>query len=576
MSVYLNNLTYRTRIRAALILLIVFVVTITGWGAYWIASDIVESHAIQSGEDALNRSIQVLDNDLRRIAISVMTLMISDAFKELMRDVSLMDDSRYASHMTTLQTLFAQMKQIEPMTHTVLISTPIGEFYNTGYARDPSAPFIGSEIHQTLMEDKGTTWIAGHTDPYFTLHERVVSLVLAPITDQNVKDVYIIVNLSEESLMESLRSNMSDQGGELLLLDADGEEVLRFGRTLPLSNDDYIINKGSLETNEAWTLYSIQRKSELFVEMDRITWIMLGLFAACIVIALLISNVLMVLLTRPLNNLMSLMRKVESNNLAVRFESKYRDEFSRVGMRFNLMLEQISSLIDTIKEVEKEKSKAEMRALQAHISPHFLYNALNTIYFKCQLGQNEDVSEMVLALSRMFQLGLNRGQAITTLENEIEHIKQYLLIQQRSYVGVFEYEIELQDESLLDEPILKLMLQPLVENAILHGFKNMRSGGRIRLSFERLAHAVQIQVTDNGMGMDAEHIMMTITQSRVPAKEKSSYALFNIYNRLRLYYGDKANMTIQSEPGIATTVSLLIPLEEGGLSGENERDFMRD
>src|SRR5690606_3083634 len=114
MSVYLNNLTYRTRIRAALILLIVFVVTITGWGAYWIASDIVESHAIQSGEDALNRSIQVLDNDLRRIAISVMTLMISDAFKELMRDVSLMDDSRYASHMTTLQTLFAQMKQIEP------------------------------------------------------------------------------------------------------------------------------------------------------------------------------------------------------------------------------------------------------------------------------------------------------------------------------------------------------------------------------------------------------------------------------------------------------------------------------
>ena len=177
---------------------------------------------------------------------------------------------------------------------------------------------------------------------------------------------------------------------------------------------------------------------------------------------------------------------------------------------------------------------------------------------------------MVLALSRMFQLGLNRGRAITTVENEIEHVKQYLLIQQRSYVGVFDYRIEIGDDSLLDEPILKLMLQPLVENAILHGFKNKRSGGKILLRFEREGPSIRITVTDNGMGMDAEQMMRAIRQADVTANEKSSYALYNIYNRLRLYYGDKAEMTITSRPDEETTVSLLVPPTKSEQSDEKE------
>jgi two-component system sensor histidine kinase YesM len=559
-----RSLTFRMRIRIALIVLILVAVSVTGIGSYRVAADIVERHAVDSGRESLVKSVQVLDNDLRRIAISVMTLMISDAFKDVMRDVSLGNTTRYGAHMTALQTLFAQMKQIEPMTHTVLVSTPIGEFYNTGYARDPSAPFIGSDIHRILVEEQGTTWIAGHRDPFFTAHENVVSLVLEPITDQNVKDVYILVNISERDLMESVEANMGARtSGDLLLLDDEGREVLRFGKTLPENTDDYIITSSRLSTKEDWTLYSVQPKSELFREMDRIQWIMLGVIAAGIVTAYLVSNVLMMLITRPLNNLMSLMRRVEANDLSVRFQIRHNDEFSRVGMRFNLMLEQIQSLIETVKAVEKEKSKAEQKALQAHISPHFLYNALNTIYFKCQLGQNEHVSEMVLALSRMFQLGLNRGSAITTVEKEIEHVKQYLLIQERSYPGVFCCSIELDDETLLDEPIPKIMLQPLVENAILHGFRDRRSGGEIRLSFAREGQAIRILVEDNGIGFDAGEAMAAIRRGDAAPREKSGYALFNVYHRLKLYYGDRADMTIDSRPGEGTRVSLLVPLDMG-------------
>jgi two-component system sensor histidine kinase YesM len=170
---------------------------------------------------------------------------------------------------------------------------------------------------------------------------------------------------------------------------------------------------------------------------------------------------------------------------------------------------------------------------------------------------------MVLALSRMFQLGLNRGSAITTVEKEIEHVKQYLLIQERSYPGVFCCSIELDDETLLDEPIPKIMLQPLVENAILHGFRDRRSGGEIRLSFAREGQAIRILVEDNGIGFDAGEAMAAIRRGDAAPREKSGYALFNVYHRLKLYYGDRADMTIDSRPGEGTRVSLLVPLDMG-------------
>ncbi|WP_027092903.1 sensor histidine kinase [Cohnella thermotolerans] len=574
--------TFRMRIRIALIVLITVAISITGAGSYWIAADIVERNAVSSNQISIHKSKQMLDNNLRQITVSVMTLMISDAFKNLMKDVSMHDDSRYAAHLSSLQPLFAQIKLSEPMTQAILVSTPIGEFYNTGYVRNASVPFIGSDIHRRLKSEKGLLWTIGHQDPFFANHERVISLAMEPITDFLVKDVYILVNISEESMKESLNTNLTEDGEELLLLTADGQEVLRsdggiwgalrnedgFWSQLngeeahfqyTLDEDDYIVNTAKLENRFGWFVTSIQKKSELFKQMDRIQWIVIGVAAVCIFIASILSKMLMVFLMKPINKLTTLMHKVEANDLSVRFESEHADEFSRVGIRFNMMLEEINNLIATIKEAEREKRTAEVKALQAHISPHFLYNTLNTIYFKCELGHNEDVGEMVLALSRMFQLGLNDGNAITTLEKEISHVKQYMTIQQRCYVGKFEYEIEVADESLYRQPVLKVLLQPLVENSILHGFKNIRQGGLIRISISQSEQDMHLTVTDNGQGMDAQRVMDTVV--RYPPGGRSSYALYNIHDRLRLYYGDQAEMTITSEPNVRTTVSLRIPLQ---------------
>ncbi|UUZ83955.1 sensor histidine kinase [Paenibacillus sp. P26] len=249
---------------------------------------------------------------------------------------------------------------------------------------------------------------------------------------------------------------------------------------------------------------------------------------------------------------------MEQNRLDVRFQSKYEDEVAQVGLKFNRMLEEITSLIEDVKEAEHEKRKMEVKTLQAQIDPHFLYNTLNTIIWKSETSQNRDVTEMIVSLSLLFQLGLNGGNEMTTLGKEIDHVRQYLMLQQKCYEGLFDYTIELEDESLQDRPPLKIILQPLVENSILHGFEAMDGGGRIRITTRREGTNLVLRVEDNGAGMDVRTVEADM---RTEQALKKGYALRNVYGRLRLYYGEGADIALASDPYVSTSVTLTIPLE---------------
>ncbi|QGQ98158.1 hypothetical protein EHS13_26370 [Paenibacillus psychroresistens] len=157
--------------------------------------------------------------------------------------------------------------------------------------------------------------------------------------------------------------------------------------------------------------------------------------------------------------------------MSVRFESTYKDEVAQVGDHFNTMLEKIEVLILNVRAAEHQKRLSEMKALQSQINPHFLYNTLNTILWKTESRKQEDVKEMIVSLSLLFRLGLNNGHELTTVRKEIEHVTQYLILQQQCYEELFEFRIDADEIYLLNHASLKL-LQPLVENSILHGFMN--------------------------------------------------------------------------------------------------------
>ena len=261
------------------------------------------------------------------------------------------------------------------------------------------------------------------------------------------------------------------------------------------------------------------------------------------------------------------MKKVEQNNLDVRFTSKYEDEVTQVGLKFNRMLEEISSLIDDVKEAEFEKRKMEVKALQARIDPHFLYNTLNTIIWKSESSQNQDVREMITSLSLLFQLGLNGGNELTTLAKEIDHVRQYLNLQQKCYEGLFDYTIELEDNSLLEKPILKIILQPLVENSILHGFEEMEEMGKIRISITCQSDTMRLRV--GGQWCSGWTSQSVKADMRIEQSLKRSYALRNVYGRLRLHYGSEADIDLSSVPHVSTSVTLTIPLVGEGYNDDD-------
>ncbi|MNQ78510.1 Sensor histidine kinase YehU [compost metagenome] len=300
-------------------------------------------------------------------------------------------------------------------------------------------------------------------------------------------------------------------------------------------------------------------KQELLDPVRNIKWLVLCMMAGCITLALLLARYMSHLLLKPLLHLQHTMRQVENNDLSARFESPYQDEIGDAGRRFNRMLGTIEQLIEEVMESEKEKRKAEVKALQAQIDPHFLYNTLNTVFWKCEMNEYEDVKEMVISLSGLFRLGLNNGHEITTLGKELEHVRQYLQIQKQCYETLFDYIIEA-DTEWFHLPVLKVILQPLVENSILHGMKALKNQGIIRIKVEKEAQRLVIRVSDNGVGMDVGALKAKMNE---PVGPSNGYALKNVRSRLQLYYGQDAEITFVSEPYIHTEVSISIPLEGG-------------
>ena len=238
------------------------------------------------------------------------------------------------------------------------------------------------------------------------------------------------------------------------------------------------------------------------------------------------------------------------------------DEITELGMSFNIMIGKIKELLDSkIKEQENLK-RAELRALQAQINPHFLYNTLDTIIWMAESKKTDQVVEIVSALSNFFRISLSKGMDWITISEEVERIRSYLTIQKMRYHDILDFKIEV-DDDVAENTILKLILQPLVENALYHGIKNKRQGGTISVRARRNGEdEVLLEVKDDGIGFTAEKLTQLRAELEDDAgdiKLESGFGIGNVNKRIRLYYGKPYGLSIQSEYTTGTCVTLVIP-----------------
>ncbi|GGH23924.1 sensor histidine kinase [Paenibacillus segetis] len=287
---------------------------------------------------------------------------------------------------------------------------------------------------------------------------------------------------------------------------------------------------------------------------DFIIW-----FLIIVIIAVLIVNIyISAKISQPIRKLERSAYMVEKGNFQTNVYVSGAYEVEQLSKRFNLMLRRIRELMDQIIQEQEAKRKSELDVLQSQINPHFLYNTLNSVTRLAELGRSEEVVTTITSLSRFFRISLSSGSHIITVQAELEHVRHYLIIQTIRFKNKFDYEIICEDE-VLECLTLKLILQPLVENAIHHGIENSPEKGFIGIYVSAEDDKLIIRIKDNGVGMSEEKLKK-IFSSVSKSGGGSGVGVRNVQERISLYYGKTFGLQFESEQEEGTTVTITIPM----------------
>lgn len=383
----------------------------------------------------------------------------------------------------------------------------------------------------------------------------------------------VFENLYEEADTDYAQNNLKRILKTLNTLEDRVEEI----EADALVSGNYDLNMERLDLNirvltdllqeqiQKYIYYETTNLEELRVgirsDVDRAIQMSVIVFAVILIGTVLINRRIVLSITEPISRLCEVTRQAGKGDFAVRAPEGGNDELAVLNQGFNQMVERIGNLVEDIRVEQLNLRATELKLLQAQINPHFLYNTLDTIIWLAEAGQKEQVVMMVSTLSDFFRTTLSKGRDYITVKEEATHIRSYLTIQQFRYRDILEYEMDIPEE-LEEYQILKLTLQPLVENALYHGIKNKRGLGHILVSGKKQGEHLVFTVRDNGKGMDPErlaYVQRLISGELKDEDAPSGFGLFNVNQRLQLNYGPEYGLLLASEEGEWTEVNVIIP-----------------
>ena len=321
--------------------------------------------------------------------------------------------------------------------------------------------------------------------------------------------------------------------------------------------EDTVIYAITGVADSTWRVVGVSYVDELVNRSLReMIGISVGLAGLVLAAALLTSWLLSRLLSRPLRGLASAMERFERNadHFTYRPVGGTR-EIQELSDSFGHMVLRIQQLMSTVRQEEVNLRKTELKALQAQINPHFLYNTLDSIAWMCERGRNADAVNMVHALARLFRISISKGHELIPIAKEIEHAESYLQIQKYRYKNQFTYEFDV-DPDCLDYYCNKITLQPIIENSINHGLDLLVEEGYIRVEVCQDGDDVLFRVQDNGVGMSPEQVAAILEQD---PEDRTGIGIRNVNDRLRIYFGPPYGLHITSELDVGTCVEIRMP-----------------
>ncbi|MFC5452709.1 cache domain-containing sensor histidine kinase [Paenibacillus aestuarii] len=483
----------------------------------------------------------------------------------------------------------------KPYVQSVSIYTPDAYmyYYTKLVEIKPTVPYTASELsqfNQSLNNKKFVLSPSIGGEGVGEPAKQIVSFIrrINRIPSQQVIGfLNITINLNAFKALESSNRKASefDSSMSMLLVDEQGHIIYDkngMNDTTLQTFDAHYVQSGQSEGELTWRgkkyYYSYESssytswktvvlipKDVVLLKQKRIQEIVLVVGILTMLLIALVSYILSHQITGPLRKLMSKMSSVELGNFNERMDYKGKNELGKLSRMYNLMLDSISRLIHEVYESKLAEKNAQLAALHAQINPHFLYNTLNIMKSISRLRGIEEVAEISESLASLFQYSMKNLHQPVTLERELAHIGHYFNIQQHRFGQRLALDVDI-PASLRQAELLKLTIQPLIENAVDHGLRGMKAGGCIRVAAQEHEGMLLVSVSDNGTGIEPSSLqalqeaLQTTNALQGLRDAADGIGLLNIHGRLQLYYGTSYGLTISSPPSGGTIVTMRLPL----------------
>ncbi len=602
--VKIRNISFRAKMTALFAIVCMFSVSVSGMIYYRFAEKEIEHNFTQNAESLTEQMKNTLDTRLGVIRRTVFSALTNRAFTqplgEYLNDPTI---ERQVALSGVSANWLKNIGQAEPLIHSVILCTEKGYFDDYTRVRNWDFQFDTSSFGQYFKQKNSDAvqWLPAMEDEIFADQDAVIPYVRRFTVERYRKEPsYLIVQLNQKVLMRELTGE-GEQKEQILIMDQAGNEIggtftldekarnVILNRSqqeqggnavIELGQKKYLLYHASVDTNQ-WNIYILKSQDELLDNVRKLRNLLLLLTPVFLGISWGVAIVLSKQMTSSLERLTVQMDRMRQGERDARYYYPYKDEIGSLARSFNYMADEIEQsmrkqeeyilLLQEEKEfanqMQRQKRNAELRALQAQINPHFLYNTLNTITWMASDVGADEIRILSNSLGKFFRIALSRGAEIIPIKEEIEHVKSYLSIQEIRYAEIMEYSVEVPNE-LEAFPILKLVLQPLVENAIYHGIKPKSGKNVIQIKVEECTdhqerRDIIFTVYDTGVGIEREKLKK-INQWLKAGKTDSSngYGIFNVNERIQLYYGIEYGLSYESEAGKWTKAILRIPKQE--------------
>lgn len=507
----------------------------------------------------------------------------SDILQDLLRNGSLYSDLNKQSQVSHY---LYNMLQTTSLIESVIIYDQQGYSYSVGKKTPPNiriskmeeAPWFGF-----VVENKGSYLLSLNAAGAFSIHQEgnFVSLIRQIRDINNSQFLGILaINISEDSIKQSYESVVKEANVHITILDENGHRVVQSDEEIlpeEIKNDiDSKIyeNESGLLTykkkgiqyfvsyisaiNKGWSYISVMPLDNIQYENSWLVVIVLTILIINGMIMFTSTVFISKVITTPINRLLRKMQKVETGVFeTIEVEAK-NYEFQKLFIGYNIMITEIGHLIERVIEKQNIIRKTELNVLQAQIKPHFLYNTLDSALYLAMSKETDKVCELIEALESYYRLSVSKGKDVVTIGDEISLVENYLIIQKIRYPDLFEVIYKI-DKSCLEIPMLKLVIQPLVENALYHGIKPKGEKGTITIQVKIKENTVVLSVEDNGVGMSQNEIDAIFNCT---SDKNESFGLWGTVERVRIYYDRADCVKVESSPFLGTKIAISLGVED--------------